>query len=366
MRKKMYLVLGVAFMLSTFIVTEALAFRIVTKEMMETETVTKTDLIRNVDNFIVLFDTSGSSNEMVPGKNVTRIEATKNLLKERNSWLPDLGYQAGLYEYTNNETLAGTFKEVYGMQPYDRDRFAAAIDQLPDKGQGPTMLQAGLHGLRKVMANLSGKTAVVMFTDGSFTVSRGTKKPLQIAQEIAKDNDVCFYLISSATDDVNQQLLQAVSKVNACSRVVPLATFLDNPQYLGGALFTVKTSAYERLTPVTKVTGFVADDILFDFNSADLRTEYDDKKDMLVDFLKQNPDTYVVIAGFTDSVGDEEYNLGLSQRRAESVKSALSNAGIDGNRIVTLWYGEDNPVADNATEEGRQRNRRVELAVGTP
>lgn len=366
MRKRIYLILGVACLLSTFIATEALAFRIVTKEMMETETVTKTDLIRNVDNFIVLFDTSGSSNEPVPGKSVTRIEATKNLLKDRNSWLPDLGYQAGLYEYTNNETLAGTFKEVYPMQPYDRDRFAAAIDQLPDKGQGPTMLQAGLHGLRKVVANLSGKTAVVMFTDGSFTVSRGTKKPLQIAQEIAKDNDVCFYLISSATDDVNQRLLEAVSKVNACSRVVPLATFLDNPQYLGGALFTVRTSAYERLTPVTKVTGFVADDILFDFNSADLRTEYDDKKDMLVDFLKQNPDTYVVVAGFTDSVGDEEYNKGLSQRRAESIKSALSNAGIDGNRIVTLWYGEDNPVADNATEEGRQRNRRVELAVGTP
>jgi OOP family OmpA-OmpF porin len=250
------------------------------------------------------------------------------------------------------------------MQPYDRDRFSAAIDQLPEKGQGPTMLQAGLHGLRKVVANLSGKTAVVMFTDGSFSVVRGPKKPLQIAQEIVEDKDVCFYLISSATDDVNQQLLEAVSKVNACSRVVPLATFLDNPQYLGGALFTVKTTAYERLVPVTEVVGFVADDILFDFNNAELRPEYDEKKMMLVDFLQQNPETYVVVAGFTDSVGDEEYNLGLSERRAESVKSALTSAGIDGNRVVTLWYGEFNPVADNTTEEGRQRNRRVELGVG--
>jgi OOP family OmpA-OmpF porin len=366
MNKKMNFILGVACLLSTLVVTEAFAFRIVTKEMMETETVTKTDLIRNVDNFIVLFDTSGSSNELVPGKSVTRIAATKNLLKERNAWLPDLGYQAGLYEYTNNETLAGTFKEVYPMQPYDRDRFAAAIDQLPEKGQGPTMLQAGLHGLRKVVANLSGKTAVVMFTDGSFSMVRGPKKPLQIAQEIVEDKDVCFYLISSATDDVNRQLLEAVGKVNACSRVVPLATFLDNPNYLGGALFTVKTTSYDRLVPTTQVVGAVAENTLFDFNSSDIRPEFKSNLDQIGSYLQSNPDAYAVAAGFADSVGEEEYNLALSEHRAQSVKSYLMDThGISPDRIVTLWFGELNPVADNATASGRALNRRVEVAVGT-
>ena len=66
------------------------AFQIITQEMVEKETVTTNDLIRNVDNFIVLFDTSGSTNEMVPGRNVSRIQATKNLLKERNAWLPEI------------------------------------------------------------------------------------------------------------------------------------------------------------------------------------------------------------------------------------------------------------------------------------
>ena len=345
-------------------ITSVQAFEIITREMLEREIVTETDLIRNVDNFIILFDTSSSANKMVAGKSVSMIQATKNLLEERNAWFPDLGYQAGLYEYTNNETLAGTFKAIYPMQAYDRDRFAAAIDQLPEKGQGPTMLQAGLSGLRKVVAGLSGKTAVIMFTDGTASVVRGPKKPLQIAQEIVKDRDVCFYLVSSATEAVNAQLLKGVSKVNACSRVVPLATFLDNPNYLGGALFTVKTTSYERIVPVIEVVGFEADDILFDFNSAELRPEYGEKKMMLVDFLQQNPDTYVVVAGFTDNVGDEEYNLGLSEQRAESVKSTLTSAGIDEDRVVTLWFGELNPVADNTTGEGRQLNRRVELAVG--
>jgi OOP family OmpA-OmpF porin len=143
--------------------------------MIEKELVTITDLIKTTDNFIVLFDTSSSTNESVPGKNITKIQAAKNLLKERNAWLPDLGYQAGLYIYTDNATLMGTFKEVYGMQAYDRDRFAAAIDQLPEKGQGPTMLQPAMHGLRKVLAGLTGKTVVFMFTDGKVVKTRGGK-----------------------------------------------------------------------------------------------------------------------------------------------------------------------------------------------
>ena len=364
MKRNFFKIAVMTVLICVWTIASVQAFEIITREMVEKQIVTETDLIRNVDNFIILFDTSSSANKMVAGKNVSMIQATKNLLKERNAWFPDLGYQAGLYEYTNNETLAGTFKAIYPMQAYDRDRFAAAIDQLPEKGQGPTMLQAGLHGLRKVVAGLSGKTAVIMFTDGTASVIRGPKKPLQIAQEIAKDHDVCFYLISSASEEANLRMLETVSKVNACSRVVPLNAFLDNPEYIAGALFMVKTTVYERLVPVTEVVGFVADDILFDFNSADLRPEYNEKKNMLVDFLQQNPDTYVVVAGFADSVGDEEYNLGLSERRAENVKSALTNAGIDGDRVVTLWFGELNPAADNATEEGRQLNRRVELAVG--
>ena len=365
MKKTLFAMIAIACLVSVWTSTESQAFQIVTREMIEKEVVVETDLIKTVDNIIVLFNTSGTTNQMVPGKNITKIAATKALLQERNAWFPDLSYQAGLYEYTNNETLTGTFKAIYPMQAYDRERFGAAIDQLPEKGEGPTMLQAGLHGLRKVVAGLSGKTAVIVFTDGTSSVVRGTKKPLQIAQEIVKDRDICFYLISSATEAVNAQLLESVSKVNACSRVIPLAAFMDNPLYLSGALFTVRTSSYVRLKPTTQVVGVVADDMLFDYDSSTIRSEYNEKLDMLGDYLQKNPEAYVVAAGFADSAGDDEYNLWLSKRRANNVKNYLvSTFNIDMNRVVPLWFGELNPVADNATEEGRQRNRRVEIAVG--
>ena len=362
MKKALFTLIALACLVSVWATTDAQAFQIITSEMMEKEIVTETDLIKTADNFIILFDASSSANEMVPGKSISRIQATKDLLKERVAQLPDLGYTAGLYIYT---TPSGKYQEVYAMQAFKPDAFAAAIDQLPVEGKGPTMMQKGLSSLRDVVAGLSGKTVVFMFTDGTYNRVRGTKKPLQIAQEIVKDKDVCFYLISSADEQAEKQVVNAVTQINSCSRVIPLATFLDNPQYTSGALFIVRTTAYERLIPTTEVVGVVADDMLFDFNSSDIRGEYNEKLAILGDYLQKNPAAFVVAAGFTDSVGSEEYNLWLSERRASRVKDYLVNKfNIDMDRIVTQWYGELNPAADNATEEGRQLNRRVEIAVG--
>ena len=366
MKKTVLMIFALACLVSVLMTSPLLAFEIVTRDMVEKEIVTETDLIKTADNFIILFDTSASTNKMVPGKDVSIIKAAKSQLKMRMPWLPDLGYQAGLYIYTNNEDPTRKLKEVYGMQAYDRDRFAAAIDTLPEEGKGPTMIQAGFRGLRDVVAGLSGKTVVFMFTDGTANLVRGPKRPLQVAQEIAADHDISFYLISSATESLDKQLLASVSKINASSRVIPLATYMDNPAYTTGALFTVKTTSYARLRPTTQVVGFIANDMLFDFDSTDIRSEYNQKLGMLGDYLQKNPDAYVVAGGFTDSVGDEEYNLALSEQRAAGVKNYLvDNFNIDRNRIVTLWFGELNPVADNATSQGRQLNRRVEIAVGT-
>ena len=365
MKRKIVVIFAITCLFLAGAGMNAQAFEILTRTMVEEEVVTKTDLIKTADNFIILFDTSSSTNQKVPGKNITKIKAVKDLLEMRNKWLPDLGYQAGLYIYTDNETLMGSFKEVYGMQAYDRDRFADAIAQLPEKGHGAAMLQPGLSALRKVLPGLKGKTVVFMFTDGIFSKTYGTKKPIQIAQELAAAHDVSFYLISSATAAVEKELLEGVAKVNAASRVIPLADVMDYPDYISGALFTVKTTAYVRLKPVTEVVGFIANDMLFDFDSPAIRSEYNEKLDLLGAFLLENPDAHAVVAGFSDSTGDAEYNLALSALRALSVELYLvSNFDINPARIVPLWFGELNPVGDNATREGRQLNRRVEIAVG--
>jgi len=80
--------------------------------------------------------------------------------------------------------------------------------------------------------------------------------------------------------------------------------------------------------------------------------------------LVNNSTMNLTIKGHTDNVGSEEQNLKLSQSRAEAVKTYLTDRGINSGRIKVLYYGEEQPVASNETEEGREKNRRVELVVG--
>ena len=98
----------------------------------------------------------------------------------------------------------------------------------------------------------------------------------------------------------------------------------------------------------------------FDFNKATLRPLGLQKCDHAAGILKPESGK-VVITGYTDSVGSDAYNLKLGQRRGESVKKCLEERGIAAARITVRSKGKADPIASNATEEGRQQNRRVEI-----
>ena len=103
--------------------------------------------------------------------------------------------------------------------------------------------------------------------------------------------------------------------------------------------------------------------ILFDFDSYALRTASKDNIRELSDILEDYPDTKVMFAGHTDSKGSDEYNQKLSENRAKSVARYAAENGVDSERMIITGFGEEDPVADNSTEAGRQKNRRVEIAV---
>ncbi len=101
--------------------------------------------------------------------------------------------------------------------------------------------------------------------------------------------------------------------------------------------------------------------LLFDFDSAELRPESLTELERLVRFMNDVPFATALIEGHTDSVGTDEYNLALSDRRAKSVFDYLTSRGVDPARLKSVGKGESAPIADNATAEGRQLNRRVML-----
>lgn len=104
-------------------------------------------------------------------------------------------------------------------------------------------------------------------------------------------------------------------------------------------------------------------DVLFDLNKADLRPSAFGKIQTLAQFLKDNPERKVLVEGFTDSTGSNQYNLELSQRRADGLKHALARQGVDINRIATRGFGEEYALSDNSTTAARAMNRRVEVTV---
>ncbi len=103
--------------------------------------------------------------------------------------------------------------------------------------------------------------------------------------------------------------------------------------------------------------------LLFDFDSSNLRPVGYDNLRKLSTILKRDNDTILMIVGHTDSSGDENYNLRLSERRAQSAKAFLESQGLPSSRIQTTGRGELEPIGDNATDAGRQKNRRIEVAI---
>jgi len=110
-----------------------------------------------------------------------------------------------------------------------------------------------------------------------------------------------------------------------------------------------------------KVT--VRNDVLFDFNSSGLRSASRESLNEMAGVFNKYPDTQIVVAGYTDSIGSSSYNQRLSERRADSVVRYLENVGVGSSRLEPIGYGKSHPRASNSTAEGRQLNRRVEIRI---
>jgi outer membrane protein OmpA-like peptidoglycan-associated protein len=107
----------------------------------------------------------------------------------------------------------------------------------------------------------------------------------------------------------------------------------------------------------------ILDDVLFDFDKSNIKSEAGAILDRLVAFMNENKEKKANISGHTDSVGSDAYNQALSERRIASVKDYVVKKGVDGGRVSGQGFGESKPIADNKTAEGRAKNRRVEIKV---
>ena len=178
---------------------------------------------------------------------------------------------------------------------------------------------------------------------------------------------ICFALTGCATPMPRSEQVAAAGARAEAALAEPLpagkvAEYMNSQeqelrQELSG--FQGATVRRER----NNLTITFSSDLLFDTDSAVLKAGTHDEIDRVDDVLKRYPRTHVRVNAFSDSPGSEAHNLALTQGRATAVRDALIQGGIDPDRIKSRGFGESRPVRSNATESGRQMNRRVTVVI---
>src|ERR1700691_653971 len=214
---------------------------------------------------------------------------------------------------------------------------AAAANHRPAEIAQPASLATQL-------ARIAMARGAAMAADAKVAAGQAERDRIQLA---AREREVQY---------ANQQVAAANSEVAAANSERDQAA--EESARLQAQVEQLKATQTPRGLVLT------LGDVLFNTGRAELNPGAGRKLDQLAQFLNQHPDRRIEIDGFTDSVGPDDYNQDLSQRRADAVKAALLSRGIDGSRITTQGFGKSFPVASNNDSGGRQLNRRVEVVIG--
>lgn len=183
----------------------------------------------------------------------------------------------------------------------------------------------------------------------------GEPMPVSASLINRANNDTILRLNTDATGAARYILEDSVSyRIHIAQ--LGYETFASDIASIGDSMNIV-------LKPIKKGDVVIVNHLFFANNSTRILSESEPALNDLKVFLAENPQLRIRIIGHTDNVGSDQFNLKLSQGRAESVKEALVKRGVDPERIETLGMGKRQPIASNDTEEGRAQNRRVELVI---
>ena len=343
-----------------------------------------------VDNFLVILDTSSSMGDKYGQKEKSKI--AKDFLSAMNQTLPELSYNAALMTFGHDAHLPDkSAMLVYGPAKYSTSGFESALKATKGpSGSSSLPLAKAINASGVDLKSTQGSTAVILVSDGE----KMDQAPVKAAEALKSQfgDQLCIDTVLVGDNPAGKMTLEQIAKAGGCG-ISTTADQLASSTKMAGfveGLFLAKPAPKPAPMaaapkPMDSDKDGVTDNldqcpntplgatvdsrgcwtyeakVLFDINSAKVKSEAYPMLQEAVLIMKKNPDLKVEVDGHADSTGTPAYNMTLSEKRAEAVKKYFVDQGIDPDRLTTKGFGITKPAAGNDTKEGRAKNRRVEL-----
>lgn len=335
-----------------------------------------------VDNFVIILDASSSMEDDYMGN--PKFMMAKAIAERMNMTIPELGQTAGLRSFGHADSISKNETELfYGMEGYNSAALAEKLGEISKAG-GYSPLGSAIAAMGTDLESLSGKTAVIIISDG-MDMKPDTAQAIAVKEQYG--DAICFYPIQVGNAEEGTAFLSEIASIGGCASLInakellcteAMAAFVEDVFLERGVAAVAPSSPMDSdgdgvLDPddqcpgtpagakVNAVGCWVLDNVLFDFDKDVIKPEAFAQLDAICEILEKNPAMSIELQGHTDNIGSKKYNIDLSQRRANSVANYLTNKGIARNRLATTGFGFDKPVALNSTDFGRSLNRRVEI-----
>lgn len=314
------------------------------------------------DQVIIITDASGTmyQHQTFPQAKALTSTLVAAMPEGNSRGLKSGGYEAGLISFGGDERIASQ------LAAFDRSALSSKVDTYRLLGEpggfgGTTPLHDVIAESRGSLTGRSANSALVVFSDG---LPQDEMAALRAARNLgmAYDGTVCIHTVQTGDDPMGADFLRRLSDVTGCG-TTRTASSVSDPSAFMGFVREVFVARGDRPAPVPDACSGVIRlrGVEFEFDKANLAGASSVVLDAAAEGLLACPKIPVRVEGHTDSLGSDEYNQDLGQRRADTVRRYLINSGIAPQRIKARSFGESRPIATNDTDEGRQLNRRVEL-----
>ncbi len=324
----------------------------------------------SVASFDFLMDYSGSMMMKHKAHDKLKFEMAREAAKRLNALVPQFNYTAGVHTFAKD-------MEVVPMGPYSKEAIDAGLDGLTktyEVFKRVTPMGDGIaHWSSAIYSGMPAPSAVIIFTDGEN--NRGMDAVAAAQAALQANPRLTFHVVSVADSAAGQAVIDAIVALKPGSYYVKAEDIISSPNaaeefayhvFCGGNKLVLRSVQFALGSAViTSQSAAILDEVaamLAGASKGNLGGHHTGDRDYQGELTYYGHHfTGIVVDGHTCSIGSDESNQRLSERRAAAVKSYLVKKGVPTTSIQTRGFGESQPKYDNSTEDGRRLNRRAEI-----